>query len=201
LVATLLALPFLVGSSCAVLWTSDSSDKDDEEKEEKRFVVVTSGRLTDPVVTGLRYVSGSTSGITGESGEFAYEPGETVQFSMGDIALGAAVPPGPEMSIADLVEGDPESATAELNIRRLLRSLDRDPASETIAIPAAVRSAAVTSNEVVAPAIAYLDFSDHTAFGNSASQLVAVLTDAYPFTAVLVDADSLSPQPARSVDQ
>jgi hypothetical protein len=39
-------------------------------------------------------------------------------------------------------------------------------------------------------AIEFLDFSDDPAFVNAASKLVAVLTRDYPFTAVLIDADT-----------
>jgi hypothetical protein len=42
----------------------------------------------------------------------------------------------------------------------------------------------------VAAAIDYLDFSDDDSFASSASQLVAVLTGDYPFTGVLVDAET-----------
>ena len=48
--------------------------------------------------------------------------------------------------------------------------------------------AAVRSNESVSSAIEFLDFSDEASFVNNASQLVAVLTASYPFTAVLIDA-------------
>jgi len=48
----------------------------------------------------------------------------------------------------------------------------------------------VSSNNAVAAAIQFLDFDDEVIFVNAASQLVAVLTADYPFTATLVDADS-----------
>ena len=62
--------------------------------------------------------------------------------------------------------------------------------NETITIPATVRSAARLENDLVAASIEYLDFTDESAFVNAASQLVAALTDDYPFTASLVDAET-----------
>jgi hypothetical protein len=52
----------------------------------------------------------------------------------------------------------------------------------------------------VSPAIEFLDFSDAAAFVNAASQLVAVLTRDYPFTTVLVDADTARAHMIRSID-
>jgi len=54
-----------------------------------------------------------------------------------------------------------------------------------------VRTAAVRTNEDVSAAIAFLDFSNESAFVNAASQLVAGLTQDYPHTATLVDADNV----------
>ena len=68
---------------------------------------------------------------------------------------------------------------------------------EAITIPAEVRAKAVKSNETVTSAISYLDFTDDAAFANAASQLVSVLTSDYPFTGVLVDADTAR----RSLDR
>ncbi|MGQ9426461.1 hypothetical protein ACXYTJ_10170 [Gilvimarinus sp. F26214L] len=41
-------------------------------------------------IKGLQYESTSHSGVTNERGEFQYEPGETITFSVGGIVLGAA---------------------------------------------------------------------------------------------------------------
>jgi hypothetical protein len=81
----------------------------------------------------------------------------------------------------------------------LLQSLDSDPADEVITIPDAVRAAAVHSNEGLSSAIEFLDFSDDPAFVNAASKLVAVLTRDYPFTAVLIDADTAHDRMIKSI--
>jgi hypothetical protein len=201
LILTLAALPFMAGSSCAVFWSSGSShDRDrDREEEEERFVIVKGGRMGDPAVAGLAYESGSVSGTTGENGEFNYVPGEAVQFSVGDINLGPPIPGKPDMSVSDLVPQGDKAGTAEVNIRRLLTSLDAEPGDEAITIPAQVQSAAVLSNDAVAASIQFLDFTDNATFSSTASQLVAVLTDDYPFTAMLVEADDVAQPPTRSV--
>ncbi|NQX89847.1 MAG: hypothetical protein HRT77_14415 [Halioglobus sp.] len=84
------------------------------------------------------------------------------------------------------------AAAAEMNIRRLLKSLDVKPKTKTITIPVQVHSTAVLSNALAAPSIAFLDFTDNATFTSSASQLLAILTSDYPFTAVLVDATDLT---------
>ena len=198
LLVALAILPFLVGSRCVVLYSSDngSSDEDDRDREDNGLVVVASGSFGDPPVSGLRYVSGALSGTTGENGEFQYEPEGSVQFFLGDIGFGPPVKAKPNMTPDDLVAGE---APAGTNIRRLLASLDADPGNDAIAIPAEVRAAAVLANEDVAPAIGLLDFADDAVFANTASQLVAVLTSDYSFTAILVNAEDVAPPPTRSV--
>ena len=198
-VLTLAALPFLVGGGCFVAFNSGGTNKTIVEREDERTVIITSGQFAEPRVAGLKYVSGSTSGVTSASGEFNFEPGETVQFSIGDINLGPPVPAKKRMSTRDLVAGDSDAATtAELNMRRLLKSLDADPESELVSIPDTVQSAAVRSNEDVSTAIEFMNFSDSADFANAASQLIAVLTNDYPFTATLLDAKNI---PWRSVER
>jgi hypothetical protein len=77
-----------------------------------------------------------------------------------------------------------------INIARLLQSLDALPGDRRITIPAQVRGLARRANSGLGASIEALDFADDTAFVNAASQLVATLTQAYGFTAMLVDADT-----------
>ena len=176
--------PFLVGSQCTVLFNSGGND--DKDKEEDEIVVVTaSGVFGSTPIAGANYASGNLRGVTGSKGEFDYEPGTTVQFSIGDIALGKAVDGKSLITAADLVTDDAVNTSADVNIKRLLKSLDADPDTGHINIPPQVRSQAVSSNSSVSASIEFLDFTDDTTFANTASQLVAVLTQDYPFTAVL----------------
>lgn len=192
LILILAALPLLVGSSCAFFFSSGggSSNNDNRDKPNDEVIVVKSGNFTGPIAEGLSYESGSLSGVTDQNGEFLYEDGSTVRFFIGDVDLGSPVSGKSVITPQDLVVDSNSQATAAVNIVRLLQSLDSDPGDEVITISKEVRAAAVRSNEGVSSAIEFLDFSDAAAFANAASQLVAVLTVDYPFTASLVEADN-----------
>jgi len=193
----------LGGGQCTFIFSSGgASDKDDKDKKANGGVVVVvgDGSLIDAPVAGVHYESGSLAGITGGNGEFRYEVGKTVRFFIGDIALGRAVTGKAVITPLDLVADGTLDTPAVINIARLLQSLDSNPDDAVITIPAAVRAAAVRSNGSLAAAIEFLDFADESAFLNAASQLVAVLTDGYPFTAVLVDADQAHAHLVRSLE-
>ena len=202
LVVALLAIPLFGGSECSFYANSGGDSRDSDKKDENAglTVVVDDGRLIDAPVGGVSYQSGSLAGITGSSGEFQYEVGNTIRFFIGDIALGRAVSGKSVITPLDLVVDGATDTPAVINIARLLQSLDSDPGDGVITIPAAVRAAAARSNVALSSAIEVLDFSDATAFVNAASQLVAVLTRDYPFTAVLVDADNARAHMIRSID-
>lgn len=202
LVVALLAIPLFGGSQCSFYANSGGDSRDSDKKDENAglTVVVDDGRLIDSPVEGVSYQSGSLAGITGSSGEFQYEVGNTIRFFIGDIALGRAVRGKSVITPLDLVVDGATDTPAVINIARLLQSLDSDPGDGVITIPAAVRAAAARSNAALSSAIEVLDFSDATAFVNAASHLVAVLTRDYPFTAVLVDADNARAHMIRSID-
>ena len=201
-VVALLAIPLFGGSQCSFYANSggDSYDSDKKDDNAGLTVVVDDGRLIDAPVEGVSYQSGSLAGITGSRGEFQYEVGNTIQFFIGDIALGRAVRGKSVITPLDLVVDGATDTPAVINIARLLQSLDSDPGDGVITIPAAVRVAAARANVALSSAIEVLDFSDATAFVNAASHLVAVLTRDYPFTAVLVDADNARAHMIRSID-
>ena len=188
LVLVLLAVPLLAGSQCAFFFSSGTSSG--ERDKEEQVVVVANGNFGAAPVAGIGYSSGSVSGVTGSNGEFEYEMDQPIQFSIGDIPLGRAVSGKAVITPQDLVPEGAGAPTAAINMDRLLQSLDADRADDAITIPASVRAKAVRSNDSLASAIEYLDFADDAAFANAASQLVTVLTDDYPFTGVLVDAQS-----------
>ena len=197
LLLLLLAVPLLVGSQCAVFFSSGSGSDDDDKDEDEEVIVVATGQLGSIPVRGADYVSGSLSGVTGTNGEFRYEVGEPIRFSIGDIPLGREVSGKNVITVQDLAAASGAAGTGAINMERLLQSLDAEQGDDAITIPAQVRAKAVKSNASVASAITYLDFSDDTAFANAASQLVSVLTSDYPFTGVLVDADTAR----RSLDR
>lgn len=188
LILLLLALPFITASQCVVLFSSN--DSDDDDKDEDKIIIASTGSFVDAPVQGMVYRSGSLSGITGPGGEFEYEPDEPVQFLIGDIRLGQPVNGKAVVTPLDLVPGGNIDTPSVLNIARLLQSLDAEPGDDLITLPARLNDEAVSSNSTLSAAIEFLDFNDEVAFANSASQLVAVLTADYPFTATLVDADT-----------
>jgi len=196
-----LAIPLFGGAQCSFFFSSGRSNNDSEDKQADAglVVIVGDGTLVDGPVEGVQYESGSLAGITGSKGEFRYEVGNTVRFSIGDIALGGPVPAKAVITPLDLVKNGAADTPAVINIARLLQSLDSVPGDDVITIPPEVRAAAVRSNVALSSAIEYLDFSDEPAFVNAASQLVAVLAGGYPFTAVLVDSDQASTHMARSL--
>jgi hypothetical protein len=191
-VLVLLAVPLLVGSSCVFFFNSGGgSDKKDRkpDKEKDQMIVVASGTFGDPPAQGVNFASGTVAGVTGSNGEFQYEPDKSVQFSIGEVALGKAVAGKAQITQRDLVDNGTADTPAVINITRLLLSLDAEPADDVVTIPGSVRTAAVRSNGNVTSAIEYMKFADEAAFVNAGSQLVAALTEDYPFTATLVDAN------------
>lgn len=200
LILALLAIPLLGGGQCS-FFASSGGDSGDKQANAGLTVIVGDGTLVDAPVEGVHYESGSLAGITGSNGEFQYEVGNTVRFSIGDIPLGMPVTGKSVITPLDLVAGGAADTPAVINIARLLQSLDSIPGDEVITIPPEVRAAAVRSNAALSSAIEFLDFSDEPAFVNAASQLVAVLASDYPFTAVLVDSDQARTHMLKSLEK
>jgi len=211
LLLVMVAILALTGSQCVFVASSGnnnsckSANNDSCDAKQNNgsgtVVVVKTGQLIDAPVQGVRYVSGSVSGVTGASGEFQYEEGGTIRFYIGEIALGNAVSGKAVITPLDLISGGTIDTPAVINIARLLQSLDAIPGDHVITIPAALHTMTIQSNATVSTAIQYLDFSDNTAFVNAATQLVSTLTASYPFTAVLVDAASARNHLASSLGE
>ena len=89
-----MAVPALTGSQCVFVASSGNNnackptiDKPCDSQNNTDPVVVVAvdnGQLIDAPVQGVRYESGTLAGITGNSGEFRYEVGNTVRFFIGD---------------------------------------------------------------------------------------------------------------------
>lgn len=192
ILAALTAVLLLTGGRCAFVATSGGGGgSGDNDKNDTTIIVVNEGQFIDGPVEGLRYVSGGLSGNTGRQGEFQYEQDQPVRFYIGAILLGEASRGKPVITPLDLVEDGTIDTPAVINIARLLQSLDAIPDDGAITLPPASGELAARAAASVATAPGdNLDFHDETGFVNAASQLVATLTDDYPFTAVLVDADT-----------
>ena len=200
ILAAVIFMLSLTGSQCAfVAWSGDRSSDDDED-DAGLIVVIRDGRFVDAPVEGLNFTSGVLSGVTGPAGEYRYQSDSTVRFFIGDILIGEADRGKPVLTPLDLVAGGDIDTPAVINIARLLQSLDAIPGDDAISIPAAMHNAAVRSNIALSHSIEFLDYRDDTAFVNAASQLIAVLTADYPFTASLVDPQSARRHLAASIN-
>ena len=188
LLILLLIVPLLTGAKCVFWFSSDDSDRD-KPPPEKPEDTVKAGQVGGIPVEGLRYESGTLSGITGPDGGFEYEADGDVRLFLGDIPMGEPVPGKALITLIDLVPGANDSTPQVVNMVRLLMSLDAVQGDEAITIPRSVEQAARRDDELAGASIEYLDFKDEAAFSNAASQLVAVLTSDYPFTASLVETD------------
>ena len=94
-----------------------------------------SGVFLDSPVAGLRYATPTASGITDANGVFTYRDGESVVFSIGNLALPAAAGAG-LVTPLDLAASDDINDPMVVNIARLLQSLDADNDPENgISIP------------------------------------------------------------------
>ncbi len=185
----LLVLPLLGGAQCAFV-ASSGSHSPDKEQHNGLVVVIRDGRLVDGPVEGVRFDAGTLSGLTGPDGEFQFEDGGSIRFSIGDIPLGESVPGKSLMTPLDLVPGGSMDTPAVINIARLLQSLDAVPDDGRITITNSVHTRARRANIEVGAAVEFLDFSDNTRFANAASQLVASLVSDNSRSGVLVDAET-----------
>jgi hypothetical protein len=211
LIVVAMAIPVLTGSQClfvassgnnhACISTVEKPCNTQDNTSPVVVVAVDNGQLIDAPVQGVRYESGSVSGITGDLGEFQYESGNTIRFYIGDIALGEAVKGKAVITPLDLVPNGTIDTPAVINIARLLQSLDSIPGDDLITIPEALRVGAVRSNGAVSASIQYMDYADETAFVNTATQLISTLTASYPFTAVLVDRQSAQEHLVRALEE
>jgi len=129
-----LAIPLFGGAQCSFFFSSGRSNNDSEDKQADAglVVIVGDGTLVDGPVEGVQYESGSLAGITGSKGEFRYEVGNTVRFSIGDIALGGPVPAKAVITPLDLVKNGAADTPAVINIARLLQSLDSVPGDDVL---------------------------------------------------------------------
>ncbi len=87
---------------------------------------INTGQLIDSPVQGLEYRTSTQSGTTDSQGNFRYEVGEKITFSIGNVVLGTTLAKS-VITPLDLVPGaTDETNPAVINILRLLQSLDVD---------------------------------------------------------------------------
>jgi len=83
------------------------------------------GQFIDSPVTGLRYETASQSGSTDDEGEFVYQAGELITFSIGGTSF-PAVPAASVITPLDIFQSSDVNNIAVVNLLRLLQSLDTD---------------------------------------------------------------------------
>jgi hypothetical protein len=128
-------------SSSSSLPASSSS----VESSTSSSVAVLYGQLIDSI-SNLRYSTATQSGTTSTTGQFAYQAGETVTFSLGDLSF-TPVAAGALITPLELADTDDINAPAVVNIARLLQSLDSDnDPSNGITITDAARDAVPNLN-------------------------------------------------------
>jgi para-nitrobenzyl esterase len=187
--AAITAVLLLTGAKCAIV-VSSGGDSDRKDHHNTVIVAGGTGQFIDGPVEGLRYQSGILSGTTGRQGEFQYAHDQSVRFYIGDILLGEATRGKPVITPLDLVENGTIDTPAVINIARLLQSLDSIPDDGAITIPTAFVEPAMRTSAILAAPVEQMNFHDEAGFVNTASQIIATLTAGYPFTAVLVDAET-----------
>lgn len=123
-------------------------------------------------VQGMEYATQSTSGLTEEFGTFVCDLGDSVIFSVGDIALGDGVA-GPFMNPIEIAYATDIFDYTATNIARFLQTIDDDGnPSNGIVIIEAVRTAAMGKSVDFNQSPG--DFSDDPAVQQVVSDLTAV---------------------------
>ena len=127
------------------------------------------GVLVDSPLEGVTYETTTQSDLTNALGEFQYQPGESVTFSVGDIILGT-VPGSDLVTSVELTNSvNPTDQTA-INLMVFLQSIDEDQNPlNGITISAAAQTAAIGQS---------LDFSLASgAFTSAVTTVVAAITE------------------------
>lgn len=80
----------------------------------------------DAHVAGLEFRSSKRSGVTDANGNFPYQDGETITFSVGNLVLGTVTPSGDKITPLDLVPGATSSDARVIRMLQALQTLDGD---------------------------------------------------------------------------
>ncbi|MEY4756648.1 MAG: hypothetical protein RJA34_1546 [Pseudomonadota bacterium] len=81
----------------------------------------------DSHVAGLEFRSATRSGLTDVNGNFPYQAGETITFSIGNLILGTITPTGDKVTPLDLVPGVTSSTDPRVTrMLQVLQTLDSD---------------------------------------------------------------------------
>ncbi len=114
----------IIAISVALILSGCGSNGDSDE-EIAAVTTTAIGQFKDSNTAGVSYVSGDQSGITNTNGDFTYEVGKTVTFSIGGVTLGASNGKS-VVTPVDLVSGGSSTSIEVQNIARFLMMLDDD---------------------------------------------------------------------------
>lgn len=114
----ILSIGFVLGSSLAITACGGGGSSSSAVK-------ILNGIFKDSRVSGLSYISGEQKGITGKNGDFKYEEGNTVSFSVGGVPLGSGLGKA-VMTPVDLGVNSKLTSKEVTNKVRFLMMLDKD---------------------------------------------------------------------------
>lgn len=101
---------------------------------------VLTGQLIDSAVEGVTFQTPTLNGITNSRGEFQYRDGELIEFRIGNLQLGAAIPAQAIITPVSLTRSTHASSDDAIRLMQLLQSLDEDQnLTNGITIPDAIR--------------------------------------------------------------
>lgn len=174
------SLPLLLLAGCG-----DSTDVEPTPVTPPAAEPVYTGVFIDSPVSNFSYATTTQSGKTNSAGEFQYQEGESVTFSIGGITFGPTLAKA-QISPLDLVGTSDTSDVEVVNIARLLQSLDvdGDPNTDGIEI---TDDAAIYAESLSTP-----DDVDFTASATDFENQVAVINlvaNSGSVTNVLISAD------------
>lgn len=171
---TLLALLI---AACGGGGTDDDADAGTDDEAAVTPVMMV-GVIVDSAVAGLHYSTASAGGTTNQDGEFNYQDGETVTFSIGDLQF-PAVTATDVITPLSIFQTSDVNNTAVVNMARLLQSLDYngDP-SDGISILSAAHTAA--------SGLTTVDFAS----ANFDEQVADLVANSGSITTTLIDAET-----------
>jgi para-nitrobenzyl esterase len=157
----LMCLALILGI-CALALSGCGSNSDPQPQ---------TGVFIDSAVAGLTYTGSNRSGVTDANGQFSFNRGETLTFSIGGLTLGATTGKA-TITPLDIVAGAADVTDQRVtNICRLLQTLDADgDINNGIQITAAIR-------EVVAAKTRTILFDQTAADFAADSAVVELLAD------------------------
>lgn len=176
-------------------------------------------RFVDSAVSGIEYRAGDYYGLTGDNGEFFYNPDDIIEFNIGRLNLGKIS--GTDIDQKGLVTpvtlaGPDDDGTIKANIARVLQTLDSDGDPENgITIlegtrteaaninPTDVKAVDLTAQEVKNTIIKLAKAAGNDAYQpaeiKTEGEAVAHLDDTLAFESVVTSCDGLNPAQASDV--